>query len=315
MTITRQKYLNPQNDIAFKRVFGSEKNQDILVAMLNAILKNQLCRPIREVTFLPPIQEPEILAKKQSIVDVLCRDEDGCQYIVEMQVAHTTGFEERAQYYAYKTFVQQLNQGEKYYTLKEVILLAFTNFSIFPNKKAYKSEHVTLDKKTLERNLDKISFTFVDLKKFDEQNTTTPLEQLNLEEKFYYFLRHATDIDHQHLKELVGEDNIIQKAFDEVERFHWTETELHQYAKREKIERDNQAADEYKMGKAREEGMQKGRKEGMEKGIKKGIQKGREEGMEKGIKKGRKETIERLVATGLLSQTEADKALKKLLSQ
>ena len=105
------KYLNPQNDVAFKRIFGTDKNKDILIAMLNAVLKNQMHTPITRVRFLSPVQEPEVLAKKQSIVDVLCQDSDGCQYIIEMQVASTKGFEARAQYYAAKAFINQLNES------------------------------------------------------------------------------------------------------------------------------------------------------------------------------------------------------------
>lgn len=116
--------------------------------MLNSVLKNQLHTPITQMSFLSPFQGPEALSKKQSIVDVLCEDIDGCQYIIEMQIASAKGFEERAQYYASKAFINQLNKGEDYHDLKEVIFLAFCNFPIFPEKKDFKSEHITLDKKT-----------------------------------------------------------------------------------------------------------------------------------------------------------------------
>jgi len=109
-----KKFLNPKNDVAFKRLFGTDKNKDILITLLNVVLKSQLHRKIVEVIFLSPIQEPKALAKKQSIVDVLCKDEDGCQYIIEMQVADTEGFVERAQYYASKAFISQMNKGEQY---------------------------------------------------------------------------------------------------------------------------------------------------------------------------------------------------------
>lgn len=33
------KYLDPKNDISFKKVFGSEKNKDILIHFLNDILR------------------------------------------------------------------------------------------------------------------------------------------------------------------------------------------------------------------------------------------------------------------------------------
>ncbi|MCX3065800.1 PD-(D/E)XK nuclease family transposase, partial [Wolbachia endosymbiont of Drosophila pseudotakahashii] len=78
------KFLDVRNDVAFKKIFGTEKNKDILIHFLNDIIgftgKNQ----IKDIEFLSTIQDPDIAAKKQGIVDVLCRDEDGVQVIVEM---------------------------------------------------------------------------------------------------------------------------------------------------------------------------------------------------------------------------------------
>ena len=81
------KYLDPKNDVAFRKIFGSEKNQDILIHFLNDMLVFKEGNPIEHITFLKTSQDPEIAFKKESIVDVLCKDELGHQYIVEMQVA------------------------------------------------------------------------------------------------------------------------------------------------------------------------------------------------------------------------------------
>ena len=130
-----RKYLNPKNDMAFKRIFGTEKNKDILIAMLNAVLKNQLHNPIKEIDFLNPVQHPEVLGSKQSIVDVLCRDEDGCKYIIEMQISPIKGFEERAQYYAAKAFGNQVKKGDGYYGLKKGNFSGVLRFSHFSQKR------------------------------------------------------------------------------------------------------------------------------------------------------------------------------------
>ena len=63
---------------------------------MNDVLVFKEKRPIVEVTFLKTIQDPKIAAKKTSIVDILCQDDKGSNYIVEMQVAGTSGFEKRA---------------------------------------------------------------------------------------------------------------------------------------------------------------------------------------------------------------------------
>ena len=85
MSIT--KYLNPRNDIAFKKIFGTEKNKDILIHFLNDVIEREDKKEIINVTLLNPMQHHEIVGKKQSVVDVLCEEKDGTQYIVEMQVA------------------------------------------------------------------------------------------------------------------------------------------------------------------------------------------------------------------------------------
>jgi predicted transposase/invertase (TIGR01784 family) len=291
MTIT--KYLNPRNDIAFKKIFGTEKNKDILIHFLNDVIERENKREITNVTLLNPMQHPEIIGKKQSVVDVLCEEEDGTQYIVEMQVAKVAGFEKRAQYYAAKAYASQPEEGDVYTHLKEVIFLAITEYEMFPQKKGYKSVHVTLDKKTYERDLKDFSFTFLELKKFNKK-----FEDLNTyEEKWCYFFKHANDPDD--IGELLkNSDEIITKAYHELEAHNWTKEELRAYEASEKISKDARAREQYleQMAKEKEEtALKKGREEGMEKG--------REEGMEKGIKKVAKNLLTQKMDINLISKS------------
>ena len=318
-----QKFLNPRNDVAFKRLFGTEKNKEILIALVNAVLGNQFHQPIVDVSFLKTYQDPEHKARKQSIVDVLCKDQDGCLYIIEMQVASTDGFQERAQYYACKAYISQMNRGDTYENLKKVIFLAFVDFDIFPNKTDYKSEHITLDKKTHEHDLDKLSFTFVDLNKFGK-SITKPIEALSLEEKFYYFLYNADDISVSELEKLESSEEILSKAFKELISVYWTDEEIEKYEDYEKGIRDNKAAMKHAMkhaiNNAYESGLEEGIKEGMEKGVKEGMEKGIKEGMEKGVKEGIKNliinmqkngaSIEFIQKTTNLQQKEIDEILQ-----
>jgi hypothetical protein len=80
------KYLDPKNDVAFRKIFGTEKNKDILIHFLNDMAMFKDKPLIKSIDFLKTIQDPEIAAKKTSIVDILCKDAKGRQYIVEMRV-------------------------------------------------------------------------------------------------------------------------------------------------------------------------------------------------------------------------------------
>jgi len=257
--MTLSKFLDPKNDVAFRKVFGSEEHKDILIHFINDILELSGNERIEEVTFLSPIQDPEIASKKQSIVDVLCQDKNGVQMIVEMQVAPTKGFEKRAQYYAAKAYSRQLNKGKKedgrYYNLKKVIFIAISNYTIFKDKEDYKSDHVILDKKTYEHDLKDFSFTFIELPKFKKDSIS---QLTNILEKWCFFFKHAEETSEADLRKLIGSDLVIEKAYDALNQFNWSETELIAYEEETKRIRDNIAAFDYQFDKGMEKGIEKG---------------------------------------------------------
>ena len=203
---------------------------------------------IIEVTFLKPMQDPEISAYRQSIVDVMCKDQDGTQLIVEMQVSRHKGFEKRAQYYAAKAYSQQILQEDEshkklavYAKLKGVIFLAIADFMIFPEKKeVWKSEHHILDTKTYEHDLKDFYFLFLELEKFNK----TIDELQTLEEKWMYFFKHAEKSTFKDIGHLIGGDVIIRRAFEAIDQASWTEEELRTYEHIIKTRLDNLAVEQ-----------------------------------------------------------------------
>ncbi len=226
------KFLDPKNDVAFKKIFGTEKNKDILIHFLNDMLTFKEKMPIVDVTFLKTVQDPETAALKTSIVDILCKDENGSQYIVEMQVAKERGFEKRAQYYAAKAYISQSHKGGTYGDLKEVIFLAIADYVMFPGKEAFKSDHLIFDIETGDNDLKDFSFTFLELPKFNK----TIDELSNIVDKWAYFFKHADETSPSDMHKLIGNDEIIERVCDELERFAWTEEELRTYDQSEKYE-------------------------------------------------------------------------------
>lgn len=254
------KFLDPKNNYAFQRIFGTEKNKDILIHFLNDILVCDYRTPVADVTFLKTIQDPEIAAQKVSIVDILCKDQEGHSYVVEMQIAYEKGFEKRAQYYAAKAYTSQLLVGGKYHDLKEVIFLAIADFVMFPNKTSYKSDHVILDQESHEHDLKDFSFTFLELPKF-----TKAFDELsNSVEQWMYFFKHAPETHERDLGKL-SIYPIIERAYEELNRFAWSEQELLTYDQAEKYEGAYQASLEHQF----DQGMEKGREEGEQAGLKK----------------------------------------------
>ena len=260
MAIT--KFLDPKNDIAFRRIFGSEKNKDILIHFINDVLELKNGDRIKEVTFLPTIQIPEIAAKKQSVIDVLCKDENGVQLIIEMQVSPQEGFEKRAQYYAAKAYSRQLNKGKnegaRYIDLKAVIFIAISDNIIFKDKVFYKSDHIILDKDSYSHDLKDFSFTFIELPKFK----ITDINLLtNIIEKWCYFFKHANETSESDVRKMIGSDQVIERAYEELNQFNWTEEELLTYEQETKRIMDNKASEAYLIETAKAEGKAEGKAE------------------------------------------------------
>jgi predicted transposase/invertase (TIGR01784 family) len=218
------KFLDPKNDLAFKRIFGSERNKDILIHFVNDIFdlsKN----PVEEVTFLETNQNPRIAAERSSSVDILCRDQKGNRFIVEMQVAYDSSFEKRAQYYAAKTYIEQRDRGIEYKDLKQVTFLAITNFTIFSQKQGYLSHHHILDTKTGERDLEDFSFSFLQLPQFNK----TKDQLATTVDKWAYFFKYADETKEEDLDQIIGNDLILKRAYEELNRFSWSKGDLRTY--------------------------------------------------------------------------------------
>ena len=254
------RYLDPRNDLAFKKVFGAEKHKCIPIDFLNAVFHLEGPHKIVSLEFLNTKQEPAIEARKESIVDVLVEDQSGVKYIVEMQVAKVEGFEKRAQYYAAKTYCSHFGIGKKYHDLRKVVFLAITDYVVFPKKENYKSDHVILDNVSHENDLKDFYFTFVELPKF-----TKSLQELKtIEDKWYYFLKHADES--KDIERVLSNHPEIKEAYEILDRYHWTEGELQYY---EKLIMS--VADAHGMiDAAKTEARQEGRQEGMQEGIKQG---------------------------------------------
>jgi predicted transposase/invertase (TIGR01784 family) len=81
------RYLDPKNDLTFKRIFG--EHPDLLIGFLNALMPFSTDRQIKEIEYLPTEQVPDIIGKKNFIVDVKCKDKSGQVFIIEMQMLWT----------------------------------------------------------------------------------------------------------------------------------------------------------------------------------------------------------------------------------
>ena len=69
------RYLDPRADLTFKRIFG--EHEDLVISLLNALLPLDEDHLVKEVKYIPIELVPDTPLKKNSIVDVRCKDMEG----------------------------------------------------------------------------------------------------------------------------------------------------------------------------------------------------------------------------------------------
>ena len=159
------KFVNPRNDVAFKKIFGNEEHKEILISFLNAVLDLTGEKEIQDIELLNPYQAPRIEALKYTLLDVRAKDKRGVTFIVEMQVAHVEGLRKRFTYYTSKAYASQIERGQEYPKLNQVIFIGILNFNEFETPH-YLTRIQLLNTATYQQELKDLEFNFIELPKF-----------------------------------------------------------------------------------------------------------------------------------------------------
>ena len=163
------RYLDPKNDLIFKRVFGEHPN--ITISFLNALLPLEVGNEIISIEYMQTElvpEKPHLI--KNSIVDVRCKDSFERQFIVEMQMIWAETFKYRVLFNASKTFVRQLQKTEDYIKLKTVFALSLID-DIFEKESEESYHHYILTNQTdLTKTIDGLQLIFVELPKYKWKN-------------------------------------------------------------------------------------------------------------------------------------------------
>jgi len=218
-------YLDPKNDLAFKRVFGEHKH--LCMSLINSVLP--LEKPIISLEYQSGELIPELLDLRNSIVDVRCTDTAGRQFIVEMQMYWSESFKSRVLLNASKAYVRQLDKSKPFKLLHPVYVLSFINeiFEKSPEmQNEYHHHYKIVNIKDTEKQIEGLEFVFIELPKFKPQNRA--------EKKLYeLWLRFLTEIDESTEKapqELL-DNELTREAISYMEKSAYTKEQLLTYDK------------------------------------------------------------------------------------
>ena len=242
--------------------------------------------------YLPAEMVPDNPLRKNSIVDVRCRDKQGRQFIVEMQMIWSPEYKQRVLFNASKAYVRQIKTGEDYKLLQPVYSLNLVNDVFEPDLKGYYHYYRLVHAEHTDRVIDGLHLIFVELPKFTPHTYSEKRMQV-------LWLRYLTEIDERTRlvpAELMANPE-VKKAVTELEESAFTDAQLLGYEKfwdsisvektlYNSAERRGMAAG---MAKGLAQGMAEGLAQGMAKGLEQGIAKGLAQGMAEGLEQGKKE--------------------------
>jgi predicted transposase/invertase (TIGR01784 family) len=158
------KYLDPKNDLTFKKIFGEHPH--LLKHFLNALMPLAEGQEILSLEYLSAELVPETPLRKNSIVDVRCTDNFGRHFIVEMQMHWTNSFMNRVVFNASKAYVKQIGRGKTYETLEPVFALSLVNETFEKDTDVYYHHYSLYHSELPEKKLNGFEFVFVELEKF-----------------------------------------------------------------------------------------------------------------------------------------------------
>ena len=239
--------LKPTNDYIFKKIFGVNKNKDLLKDLLQAILTDL---KIEKVQIQKDVSlERQHIQEKLGIMDITATLNDKTRVNVEMQVKDYDNTIDRSIFYETSLFHESLESGQDYIEMSRTISIWITKFDIFEEGPFHETARLKRDYENIVLT-DKMEIHYIQLPKFKKKckRISNALEQW------------LTFILNENVEAIRMIDNkYIQKAEDEFEYLTGDAAERRLAELREKAIRDEVA------------GLKSAERKGMEKGMEKGI--------------------------------------------
>ena len=250
--------LNPRVDFAFKKIFGSEENKDLLHSLLNSIVPPE--DQVKSLTLLNPYTEKSYMQDKLSILDIRAIDQKGRPLCIEMQVTDQLHYEKRALFLWSKVYSEQLRMGDPYSTLKKTIGIHLLNFNLM-DEPGFHNVYAVMNQKSHKRQFADFQLHVVELEKFDQHKTAkTALD------RWVTFLTKAHEITSKRMPQPLASDSSIKRAMEVLETLHLSEEERKVYDGQQTWLRDEAAAIEKAEFKAEARGKAEGLLEGEARG-------------------------------------------------
>ena len=239
-------YIDPLTDFAFKKLFGSEPNKDLLIDFLNGVFRGR--KHIVDLVYNKNEHPGETVNEGGAIFDLTCTGNDGEQFIIEVQRGKQGNFKQRAIFYTSRLITEQAPKGKRSewaYNVKEVYLIALLeDFSLDAgNEQEFLHDICLSNRETGKVFYEGLGYIFIELIKF----VKTEAELDNDLDKWLYVLKNMSSMDKipVYLRK-----PIFEKLFNIAEYSNLTKEEKTMYDTSLKRKWDNKAVLDYAVNEA-----------------------------------------------------------------
>ena len=214
------KYMYPQNDFIFKRLFGYEGNEDIT----KDLVSNIIGRKIKSIEFKNPYLLRESLNDKEETLDIKAVLDGDILCDIEIQVANKHDDDKRIMDYWAKMYRQSIEKSKKYEEMKKTIVIYITAFDLdcLKNVEKYKTKWSVQEEELKIKLTDVFEIDIIELSKAKRQLKEGVFNEINNLKNWIKFLINPLELEESDMEDLSEE---IQKAYEKWHDINLSEEE------------------------------------------------------------------------------------------
>lgn len=192
--LQKTRFIDPMVDFAFKKIFCSEPNKDLLIAFLNGVFGGR--KHITDLIYSKNEHPGTSVPDGGAIFDLLCIGDKGENFIIEVQRGKQEHFKQRTLFYTSRLISDQAPKGRRAdwaYDITEVYLIAILEGLVLDDSPANSYLHnISLcNTDTGEIFNNKLGFIYIELRKF-----VKVAEELETDlDRWLYVLKNMSSMD------------------------------------------------------------------------------------------------------------------------
>jgi predicted transposase/invertase (TIGR01784 family) len=225
------KFFAPTNDFVFKKIFGDERNIDILADFLQAVL-DLPPEEYEQIQLVDPHAKRDREKDKLGILDIKVRTKKGKHIDIEIQVSDTPFMRERIVFYLSKLITEQIGKGMEYKNIKRVISIVITDYVLAPATSVCHDQFFLYSELTKTRFSDIIEIDTLELPKLQTDRSN---------EKLWQWTKFLAGKNREAFMELAQTSPMINKAVGVLMELNTSQRRRMIADSREKARRDYQA--------------------------------------------------------------------------